>query len=363
MHMFPTTKDDFLIDRSNLFKTTFEESNLSALEKGEILFKVDKYAFTSNNITYAVVGERVRYWDFFPATPPWGIVPVWGFADVIATNNPSIEIGERCYGYFPMSDYLKIRPGNIKVHGFSDVSGHRQHLSPIYNFYSRTSADPGYQKEKEDFQPIIKPLFTTAFLIYYFLKENHFFTAENIILTSASSKTALGLAFMLNKNSKQDGKKVMALTSKRNIDFVKQSGYYDEVISYDQASKISPGKNTVLIDFAGNAGLLNDIYKKLGDALKHVVLIGLTDWKSDKQFKSIPVAQFFFAPTHIQNRYKEWGPEKTNLLLGESMYEFIGKVEKWMKLVYIEDKQSLNNLYLEMLKGNIDPGKGYIVKI
>ncbi|MEZ4957669.1 MAG: DUF2855 family protein [Saprospiraceae bacterium] len=361
--MFPTTKKDFLVDKTNLFNTTFLESPLAALAAGEILFKIDKYAFTSNNITYAVVGEQVKYWDFFPAEAPYGIVPVWGFGEVVASNNPEVAVGERCYGYFPMSDYLRIKPGNVKPHGFSDISEHRTGLAPIYNFYARTAADPSYQKEKEDFQPIIKPLFATAFLIYYFLKDTDFFGAENIVLTSASSKTALGLAFLLNKNKKEDGKKIIGLTSDKNIGFVKNSGYYDEVISYENVLNNLPKNNAVVVDFAGNSKLIHVIYDMLGDALKHAALIGLTDWQSYNPFKQIPVAKFFFAPTHIQNKYKEWGAEKTNLLLGTAMNDFIKDAEKWIELTYINSETALADLYAGMLKGEVDPSKGYIVRL
>ncbi len=356
-------KKDFLVDKTNLFKTTFSENPLTPLAEGEILFKIDKYAFTSNNITYAVVGEQVKYWDFFPAENPWGMVPVWGFAEVAATKNAEIKLGDRYYGYFPMSNYLIVKPGQIKPHGFADTSEHRSALAPVYNFYTNNTTDPGYAKEKEDFQPIIKPLFATAFLIYYFLKDNDFFTAENIVLTSASSKTALGLAFLLIKNKSDDGKKITGLTSGKNIDFVKNSGYYDEVIAYENATDYLSQKNTVVVDFAGNSKLIQAIYELLGDTLKHVALIGLTDWKSFNPLQQIPVAKFFFAPTHIQNKYKEWGAEKTNLLLGKAMSGFIRDAEPWIELTYIHDEASLANLYTDMLKGAIDPSKGYIIQL
>ena len=361
--MYPTIKHDFLVDKSNFFKTSFEENKLPALQAGEVLFNIDKYAFTSNNITYAVVGEQVKYWDFFPADAPWGIVPVWGFAEALASENDAIKTGGRYFGYFPMSDYLIVKPGGIKPHGFADASEHRSHLSPIYNFYTQVPRIPHYQKETEDYLPIIRPLFATAFLIYHFLKDNDFFSAENIILTSASSKTALGLAYMLNENKKSDGKKIIGLTSKKNIDFVESNNYYDEVISYDKAVEKNTGENTVIIDFAGNADLLNDFYQKLNDALKHVALIGLTDWSAAKNFKQVPVAKFFFAPTHMQDKYKEWGAEKTNLLLGQNMVGFISDMKKHLEIDVVNDNNSLQELFINMLKGNIDPSKGYIVSL
>ena len=39
----------------------------AALGDNEVLFKVDRLALTSNNISYAVAGDMLRYWDFFPS--------------------------------------------------------------------------------------------------------------------------------------------------------------------------------------------------------------------------------------------------------------------------------------------------------
>lgn len=362
INMTPTVKNDFLVDRSNFFKTTFSDSELTPLEENEVLLKIDKYAFTSNNITYAVVGEQIKYWDFFPAETPWGIVPVWGFAEVVASKNEAVKIGDRYYGYFPMSNYLKVNAGKVKPHGFVDISEHRSHLAAVYNFYNHSDY-LGMKKEHENYLPIIRPLFATAFLIYHFLKDNNFHEAENIILTSASSKTALGLAFLLNKNKKEDGKKIIGLTSDKNVEFVKNTNYYDEVISYKNAVSKIENKNTIIVDFAGNANLLNDIYQHLNSSLKHAALIGLTDWKSYNPSKQIPVAKFFFAPTHMQNKYKEWGPEKTNLLMGKNMQAFITDASAWIDLVFVDNKNDVAELYINMLKGEIDPSKGYIVKI
>ena len=150
---------NFIIDQKDLFKTTSETVEIAELTAGEVLFKIDKYAFTSNNVTYAVMGHRLKYWAFFPTAAPNGIVPVWGFADVVESKNEQVKVGERVYGYFPMSDYLIVQPGRINPFGFSDVVEHRKNLSPIYNFYARLAADPSFNEETKDYIPIIKPLF------------------------------------------------------------------------------------------------------------------------------------------------------------------------------------------------------------
>ncbi len=352
---------NFTVNQKNLFETAFETVEITELEAGEVLFKIDKYAFTSNNITYAVIGHQFGYWNFFPTDAPNGIVPVWGFADVVASKNEKVQVGERVYGYFPMSDYLKIQAGKINPFGFVDVAAHRSKLSPIYNYYGRTTADPTYKAALEDYIPIIKPLFATSFLNYHFLKEEGFMGAENVILTSASSKTALGLAFSLKQNQAEDGKKIIGLTSARNVDFVKGTGFYDEVINYDEVANNLPSNKTMLVDFAGNSDLLQSIYDGMGENMTYMSLIGLTDWKARKGAK-IPVAKLFFAPDHIQHRYKTWGAEKTNLLLSKGLFAFIQSAQSWIELEYVEGQDNIKNLYLGMLKGKVDPSKGYIVR-
>ncbi len=334
------------------------------LESGEVLLEVKKYAFTSNNITYAVCGFQLNYWNFFPSkSDEWGIVPVWGFAEVIESKHDAIKMGEQVYGYLPMGKYLKIQAGRINTYGFADAVEHRRKLAPIYNYYTRTAADPSFVAALEDYIPIIKPLFATSFLIYHYLKENQFFESKQIVLTSASSKTALALAFMLKQNQANDDKKIIGLTSNGNVDFVESSGYYDSVLGYDACNEKITQTSTTIVDFAGNSNLLQAISDTLEENLKNVTLVGLTDWQSAKSFKKIPNSSFFFAPTHIQNRYKEWGAEKTNMLLNTALIGFVKDIQGNLEVEYVEDAGAVAKLYLEMLGGKVNPKKGYIIKV
>ena len=66
-----------------------------ALADGQVLFAVDKFALTANNITYGVVGDMLGYWKFFPADGDYGKIPVWGFGVVIESRCAGINTGER----------------------------------------------------------------------------------------------------------------------------------------------------------------------------------------------------------------------------------------------------------------------------
>jgi Protein of unknown function (DUF2855) len=79
------------------------------LAAGKVLFHVDRFAVTANNVTYAAFGDFMKYWNFFPASSDadvWGVVPVWGFGDVLASEAEGVAVGERFYGYFPMASHL-----------------------------------------------------------------------------------------------------------------------------------------------------------------------------------------------------------------------------------------------------------------
>lgn len=350
------------VNKQNIFETQIKEVEIPSINAGEVLFKLKKYAITSNNITYAVTGHQLGYWKFFPVDEDWGLVPVWGFAEIVESGVEGLEKGEICYGYFPMADHLKVEVGKLSPYGFSDFTPHRRDLPPIYNYYNRIQADPSYNKSFEDYVPIIRPLFATSFLNYQFLETKEFFDAEQAVLTSASSKTALGLAYLLKEHQAAHGKKIVGLTSQSNVAFVEGTGFYDTVIAYEDIERDLADSDTLIIDFAGNGTLLTNLHKQLGDKLKFISMIGLTDWQTGVKGLSIPQSKFFFAPTFAQKLYKEWGQEKANAAIAENMAKFIAEAKSWIEISYIEDYESLSTLFKEMTKGKVDPSIGYIVK-
>lgn len=351
-----------LIDKGDITHSRIVEESLQKIGEGEVLMKIEKYAFTTNNITYAVIGHKLGYWNFFPVDETWGKVPVWGFSKIIKSNCENVSVGEVYYGYYPMSEYLITTPGKVNSGGFADMAKHRQGLSPIYNFYVNIQNDPSYNEEYRDYIPIVRPLFTTSFLNYHYLKDSQFFNADQIVLTSASSKTALGIACMLHKNKLTDGKQIVGLTSSKNVRFVEKTGFYDRVISYDSVENDLILKPTLVVDLLGNDDMLQKIEDILGESLKFISLIGLTDWEAGMG-KSRSNAQFFFAPTQAQKIYKEWGVEKANTQIGRELIDFIEEMQDWIDLVYIDTFDDLALLYHEMLEGNVNPKLGYIVEI
>src|ERR687888_641187 len=135
---------DFLVKRDALRECRIADSSVHAPGPGEARLRVDRFGLTANNITYAVFGEAMSYWDFFPAEPGWGRVPMWGFADVEASAADGVEPGARVYGYLPPSTHLLVAPADTGEHGFVDASPHRAALPSTYQSYLLTDADPFY---------------------------------------------------------------------------------------------------------------------------------------------------------------------------------------------------------------------------
>lgn len=341
-----------------------EAPTVADLAEGQILVKVDQFAFTSNNITYATAADMVGYWKFFPASDEWGIIPVWGFANVIASKNENIPVGDRFYGYYPMGSHLIMSPIKVKPSNFSDGITHRQALPPIYNNYINTKTDPGYSKKGEAIQSLFRPLFTTSFLIDDFMEDNDFFGGSSIILTSASSKTAIGLAHLLSKRKSDRSLNIIGLTSKGNMEFVEGLGYYDQVLSYDQFSQIAHNENSIIVDFSGNAKVQENLQGHLSSKLVYNCLVGIVDWTQRGGADSPATnGKFFFAPSQALKRNKEWGIEGFQQRLGKAWIGFTSKVGDWMTVKNSAGALALAGLYLPMLDGKIDPKVGHIIRL
>jgi len=65
----------FQINRSSIREHRFTDHGHRRLDPDEVRLAIDFVAMTSNNVTYAVAGDMLDYWGFFPAEEPWGHVP------------------------------------------------------------------------------------------------------------------------------------------------------------------------------------------------------------------------------------------------------------------------------------------------
>ncbi|WFL76818.1 DUF2855 family protein [Altererythrobacter arenosus] len=353
------------VARNQLDQAELAEVDAGPLADGAVRLAVESFSVTSNNVTYAVVGEMVGYWNFFPAPEGQGIVPMWGHAKVIESNCPDIEVGERVYGYLPMASHLDVVPGKVSTHGFVDMTAHRQPLPPIYNQYSRLAADPEHDPAREAERMIYGPLFKTGYMIDYFMRSNDWFGAERVILTSASSKTAMGLASSARQNSPEVRR--IGLTSAGNVEFVKGTGLYDDVLAYGDVESLDR-LPSVSVDFSGNGGLLAQIHQHLGDSLKYSCLVGVTHIDDRRgpagsaQDLPGPTPTLFFAPDHIVAFFKEYGPQKAAEMMASAWQDFLRTVEGSVQIERNAGLEAARDVFVEMVGGTVDPARGIVIE-
>lgn len=351
-------KQTFIVDKKDISHISIEEDSTPSIRNGEVLLKIEKAAFTANNITYAVLGDRFRYWNFFP-DKRGGVVPVWGFASVVESMVGEIPIGRRYYGYFPMSSHLVVQPTRINKYGMVDGAEHREKLPGVYNYYEEVNQKRNDDKEAS--YMIYQPLFATSFLLEDYYRENNCFGANALYLTSASSKTAIAFAFLLKKNNPEI--RVVGLTSTRNKLFCDGLGIYDQILGYDDIKSVD-SEQSCIIDFAGNNKVLRSLQVELGKALLKCSTVGLSHWDQSTSDEPLPFkSELFFAPDHAKKRQEDWGGKEFKIKLDESLDPFLGWVLGWIRFTEAKTKDEIVYTYHNVLKGESNPHQGNIIKI
>ena len=352
-----------LINRNDLDDVHWSASPLPELTAGEVLFEVESFALTANNITYAVAGDSMKYWQFFPAEPGWGRLPVWGFGRVVASAHPDVSIGERYYGYFPAGSHLKIKAEKAGRSGLVDAAEHRVGLAVVYNQYVRAGeADESGDGRGEAAEMLYRPLYMTSFLIADFFEENGFFGASQMLLTSASSKTAIGLAFLL---ARMEGVEVIGLTSPGNTAFVSSLGCYDQVLGYNALAGLDGDVPSAVVDMAGNGAVLADVHQHFDAALKYSCLVGATHWdaRSGAQDLPGPSPVLFFAPDRIAQRTKDWGPGGLQERFQSAWGDFLEQADGWINVSRERGTEVIEARYREQLAGTVSPQLGLILSV
>ena len=341
-----------------------------ALAEGEVRLQVDCFALTANNITYAAFGDKLKYWAFFGSgVEGWGCVPVWGYAQVVESRHTDVTVGRRVYGYLPMGRYLVAQPVRMNARGFMDGAAHRRELAAAYNQLVYCDADPAYERAREGRQAVLRPLFTTSFLIDDFMAEQADFGARQLLLSSASSKTAYGTAFCLSRRA--GGPTVHGLTSAANLDFTRGLGCYGQVSSYEQLQALDPSVPTVYIDFAGNAGLRRAVHEHFGAALRYSCSVGASHWETLGGGGGLPgpKPEMFFAPAQAKKRVapppEGWGATGFEARLQEAWLALTQAMERppqaWLKIREARGAEAIRATWQELLDGRGDPREGLML--
>jgi len=349
-----------LITKSNLRATQWHDAAPQALADGEVRLNIDAFALTANNVTYAAFGGApMHYWNFFPTSDQsMGRVPVWGFATVAESKAEGVEVGKRLYGYYPISEELVVAPMKTSARGFFDGAAHRQGLAPIYNFYSFNDTDPSYVDGTEPQQMLFRPLYMTGWMICDSLMEGDP-KPEAAVISSASSKTAIATAHGLQRR----GVKTVGVTSPRNVQFVKDTGLYDDVLEYDQIASYQASGKTAYVDFVGRPELTKMVHQTCGDHLVRSLIIGATDWEDNR----VPIAdtpgpqpEFFFVPDYAANRAKQLPAGELDRRTGVDLVDFYPASKKFVAATPVKGTAAIEQAWLDSVEASVPANKGLV---
>lgn len=354
---------DFLVRRDDLRVWRTVHTDATAPAAGEVAMRVERFGLTANNLTYGAFGDQLGYWRFFPAPPGWGRIPAWGFGAVEASGVEGIAVGDRFYGYFPMSSTVTMR-ATVDGTGFVESSPARAELAPFYNRYLRAVPGLGFPPGQDDANAIVRPLFQTGWLLADQLEQAGWYGAGTVLLASASSKTAFSTAFEIT--ARPEHPPVVGLTSAAHRAFAEGLGCYDRVLAYDGLASLPTGGGVAFVDMAGSAEVRRAVHEHAADDLSASIMVGATHWEG-ASFAADPLPgpapEVFFAPARGEQRAGELGPGAFQRRVGTAWAAFAARVPDLLQIEHRSGVDAVGQAYDALLDGSADPARGVVLTL
>jgi hypothetical protein len=338
------------------------EQPMPDLDAGAAMLRVDRVGLSANNVTYAVTGETLRYWSFFPTDQGWGRLPVWGFATVERSRSDGVPEGQRYFGYLPLASHVVVEPSEARASGFVDAVAHRIDLPAPYNAYRAVESDGLHRPDAEDAQAVLLPLYLTSFVLEDYLRDRGWFSADQVLVTSASAKTTIGTAMLAAQHG--DRPLLVGLTSPRHAPFARGLGCYDEVVTYDDLAAIDRGTTSVLVDVAGSPDTRTAVHDLLDERLTASIAVGLSHWDAGSPGtpQRGPTPHFFFAPAQVTKRVGEWGAAGYQHRLAASWHALVDATLPWLTVESVAGLDGAPAVIDRLLDGAVPPDRGLVVE-
>lgn len=336
----------------------------------QILVKLDNFTISANNITYALTGDTLGYWSFFPTpeNPGWGRVPIWGFADVVRSSVPGVEAGTRIHGVFPISTYsiLDVTLIESTPPALYEISPVRSKSPVLYKRYRIVPAET-----KDTTQELLEVTLLVNFYSAFLMSETSLaeekIDGKTVVILSASSKTGSSTASILKKRNPST--RIIGVSSTtENKDFAAATGFYDDVYTYStpalSETLSSLPNNIVLVDLAGKGQFLTDLKKTLGSKLERIVLVGNTDWKAGSwPPPGLENSEPFMAPDALMELVGAWGEGVFGQKFVEVFTKYLTGGFKGFSISQVRGHDALLAEFQKLLKGGYDPSTGLSLKL
>ncbi|KAJ2920196.1 hypothetical protein MD484_g216, partial [Candolleomyces efflorescens] len=245
---------------------------------------------------------------------------------------------------------------------------------------------------------LYRPLFWTSYWCEDWLHSTGSYKTSDsgklsILISSASSKTAFSLAYLVQKRIRAGelpNVTVVGLTSKRNIGFTQRLGLYDGVYEYDTfvkapAFQADRSRRWLYVDVAGNADL-NERVKthfaspSVGRIIKNVSL-GATNlapsssanddmnWSHNAFNASAvvddpsirwPTVEHFFMPEWLNVRKHQLAIHEIFRRQAVAWNDLMRDCRAWVQLERVYGAEKVKDDYIRIAKGGLGPDKGLI---
>lgn len=384
--------------RKDLTQPFIIRDELPDLVEGEIRLRVDKVGLSANNLFYAQMGEApfLKFFSVYPLVRDYkhlANVPAWGVATIIESKNKDFAEGEQYRGFLHISNVVQMKAKRTEQ-GFDAYGGLRNKINPAYNSFIKVGENDNSpirgEGPKSDLAMTAAPGASSGFMLYELIKGNEFYAADNVVLTSASSKLSLAIALLLKEQKdKGDIKEVVGYTSAGNSDFVKRTGLYDRVLTYDQKLHDELGDKNIFIDVAGDGAIYKSMKHRIckglavggthADAKSSTftafspsgilkMIIDMTAPKSAKKWAAknlSPKLEMFFAPNVINDLLERWGKEEMDRRANAALTAFVDAAidEGWISVDRSESIDDVASAYQRIMVGKVPPSQAVILSL
>ncbi|MEU8266676.1 DUF2855 family protein [Sphaerisporangium sp. NPDC049002] len=349
---------DLVFKLDDLTVSEVRDAPLPTLKPGEVSLAVERFGLTTNNVTYARFSEPgFSYWDAFPGPEGYGRVPVWGFARVEESRHPDVAVGSRYYGFMPMASHHVVAP-EPTPQGFADTTPQLHYLPPWYWNFSLA----GEPDARDDRRAVLRAVYPAVFNLAGMLERQAAEGVRSVVVTSASSKVAAGLAQRLSARS--TGLSVIGVTSAGNAAFTEGLGLYDTVVTYDALSSVPATGPVVLVDLTGDAGRQSAACERLAADLRHTALVGFTHPGSSIEPPPLPgpEPEFFFTPLVEAEAIENEGAEQYHARYTKAEDGFVDSTESWLTIRHAQGPGAVADVFGALLAGKQPPDVSYVFR-
>jgi uncharacterized protein DUF2855 len=184
-----------------------------------------------------------------------------------------------------------------------------------------------------------------------------------VLLSSASSKTASAIAFLLASR----GSAVIGLTSPRNEPFVRGLGVYDEVAAYDAIDAL-PRRATAFIDVAGHERVRDHVHKHFRDDLTFSGFVGATHldasaFAATPAHEHGPQSEPVSANALLRERVRATGQDRLDADVARAWARYVAWSEGWLTVRRAAGPEAVRAAFLDVLGGRVASNEAHLASM